>query len=113
MTQSGKTTKQLQRLYLRHKGKCLYCGCPTIFRTKHVAPEHLTQDEYDRTATRDHVKPVGKGGRNTMSNLVLACQKCNHTKADDYLPDLPARDGWVVDLTKDPNWPAHLFKEEI
>lgn len=32
------------------------------------------------TATVDHVTPLAKGGTNRLSNLVLACRRCNYAK---------------------------------
>lgn len=34
------------------------------------------------TATVDHVIPRSKGGTNELSNLVLACRKCNQAKGN-------------------------------
>lgn len=45
--------------------KCFYCGAP------------FTQEN---PPTMDHVVSVHKGGKNQVSNLVAACQKCNTTK---------------------------------
>ena len=42
---------------------CAYCG------------EHV-----DSKATRDHIVPVSKGGRNTWMNCVTACKACNNKK---------------------------------
>jgi hypothetical protein len=53
-------------LYERDGGKCAYCGQP-------VPPDE---------ATRDHVVPRCRGGQDTWENLVLACRRCNHVKAD-------------------------------
>lgn len=44
--------------------KCAYCNCA------------LTE----KTATRDHAVPLTRGGSNDISNVVVACQKCNSTK---------------------------------
>lgn len=35
-----------------------------------------------RLRTIDHLKPLSRGGTNELSNLVLACSKCNGTKGD-------------------------------
>lgn len=45
---------------------CHYCGT------------HLTP----MTATVDHVIPRSKGGTSELSNLVLACRKCNQAKGN-------------------------------
>ncbi|MBK5247338.1 MAG: HNH endonuclease [Peptostreptococcaceae bacterium] len=36
----------------------------------------------------DHIKPVAKGGDNSIENLVSACYDCNHGKSDRVLSDL-------------------------
>lgn len=35
----------------------------------------------------DHIKPVSKGGKNTMLNLVTSCSECNLGKSDTELSD--------------------------
>ena len=35
----------------------------------------------------DHIKPVSKGGKNTMLNLVTSCVDCNLGKSDVELSD--------------------------
>ena len=35
-----------------------------------------------RESSLDHVIPLSKGGSNKLSNIVLACYKCNKEKAD-------------------------------
>lgn len=52
-------------LYRRDQGICAYCG-------EHVAA---------RDATRDHVFPRARGGRDVWENVVLAHQYCNMKKA--------------------------------
>lgn len=61
----------------RHKfvyqyGKCYYCGLTVEQRE----PPH------PRAATLDHLLPLSKGGKSAMSNLVLACFRCNNEKGD-------------------------------
>jgi hypothetical protein len=36
----------------------------------------------EKTATIDHIIPLGKGGSNYRDNLTLACHPCNKSKAD-------------------------------
>ena len=61
---------QKPKLYDDQDGGCFYCG-------KHY--------ESQKSLTRDHFFPiaiVGKGPAANKDNVVLACQKCNTTKAD-------------------------------
>jgi len=51
------------RIYKRDGYECVYCGSTKIL-------------------TIDHVLPRSRGGRNTWTNLVTCCQKCNLRKAD-------------------------------
>jgi len=60
-----------RNLWLRDNKKCIYCGKPL---------------EYTQ-ATKDHVIPTCKGGKNKWTNLVTACKVCNNTKGDSYLSD--------------------------
>lgn len=62
--------------------QCYYCGCLTH------CPACAPDCDPQTVATRDHYIPVSKGGSNEISNLVLACKRCNRTKADD-LPTEP------------------------
>jgi 5-methylcytosine-specific restriction endonuclease McrA len=40
----------------------------------------------------DHVIPRSRGGTHTWDNVVAACRRCNHAKADRYLAEL----GWSL-----------------
>lgn len=57
-------------LFARDNYRCQYCG-------KH-------RDDLNRREclTRDHVKPLSKGGGNTWDNVVTACAKCNARKGN-------------------------------
>lgn len=57
-------------LFARDQYTCQYCG-------RHRG--ELARREY---LTREHVKPVSRGGANTWDNVVAACSTCNHKKAD-------------------------------
>lgn len=54
----------------RDRGKCVYCG--------------------RSASTIDHVVPRSRGGRHVWDNVVAACDRCNHVKADRTLAEL----GW-------------------
>lgn len=53
------------RLFQAMGGRCWYCDRLMDFEA----------------ATLDHLKPKAAGGSNSLSNLVLACQGCNETRA--------------------------------
>jgi 5-methylcytosine-specific restriction endonuclease McrA len=55
-----------RNIFKRDRMTCQYCGC-------RPRSEELTID---------HVVPRSQGGKSTWENCVLACVKCNHTKAD-------------------------------
>lgn len=73
-THSGRATQSLKREHIsmfvrravleRDGERCVYCG--TI-----DGPFHL-----------DHRLPWSRGGRDTVENLVVACEPCNRAKAD-------------------------------
>ena len=51
-------------LFLRDGQMCMYCG----------------QQHADHMLTRDHVRPLSQGGKDSWSNVVTACKPCNHAK---------------------------------
>lgn len=55
-----------KNIYVRDGHRCQYCG--------------HRQESADLTL--DHVVPSSRGGRNEWANLVAACKRCNHRKAD-------------------------------
>lgn len=60
----GDVTSQ-QILELQQNAKtCYWCKCSLRGVIMHL----------------DHYEPLSKGGRHTISNLVVSCQKCNHKK---------------------------------
>ena len=50
----------------RDKNQCQYCG------------NHFNADKL----TLDHVLPKSRGGKNTWTNMVAACKKCNQRKGN-------------------------------
>jgi 5-methylcytosine-specific restriction endonuclease McrA len=56
----------------RDQGRCAYCG--------------------DGADTMDHVVPRSRGGRHDWANVVAACRRCNHRKADRLLGEI----GWEL-----------------
>ncbi|HEX6444816.1 MAG TPA: HNH endonuclease [Streptosporangiales bacterium] len=74
-----------------------------------------------RAETIDHVVPRSRGGKHIWTNVVAACRKCNHKKADKLLAEL----GWTLPMTprppagtvallvgyarRDPSWEPYLI----
>ena len=57
-------------VFARDGGRCVYCGAAAT--------------------SLDHVVPRSRGGSHTWDNVVSACGRCNHVKADRAVADL----GW-------------------
>lgn len=51
-------------LFRRDCQVCMYCG----------------QRFHDSDLSRDHVRPISRGGKDGWSNVVTACRRCNHHK---------------------------------
>ena len=66
-------------VFARDGGKCVYCTAPA--------------------ASIDHVMPRSRGGAHVWENVVSACHKCNHLKADRTLKEI----GWRLrSIPKEP-----------
>jgi 5-methylcytosine-specific restriction endonuclease McrA len=57
-------------VFARDGGRCVYCNAPAT--------------------SVDHVIPRSRGGAHAWDNVVSACRRCNHVKADHAIADL----GW-------------------
>jgi 5-methylcytosine-specific restriction endonuclease McrA len=57
-------------IFARDGGRCVYCSAPAT--------------------SIDHVVPRSRGGEHAWHNVVSACHRCNHVKADRHLKEL----GW-------------------
>lgn len=57
-------------VFARDGGRCIYCDSPAT--------------------SLDHVVPRSRGGLHVWENVVSACRRCNHVKADRDVSDL----GW-------------------
>ncbi len=57
-------------IFARDGGRCVYCG--------------------NAATSIDHVIPRSRGGGHNWENVVAACHRCNHAKADKPLKEL----GW-------------------
>lgn len=79
-----------RELFRRDRQMCAYCGDSFHFLR----------------LTRDHIKPVSRGGLDTWMNVVTACRPCNERKSDRtpegagmelvYLPYVPNRAEYLI-----------------
>ncbi len=78
-----------RELFFRDGNLCMYCGkeCP------------------DFMLTRDHVKPVSRGGRDRWSNVVAACRTCNTRKGDRHPEEAHMP---LLAIPYVPNWAEYL-----
>jgi hypothetical protein len=60
-------------VFKRDSFKCQYCGS--------VPPSVVLEI--------DHIKPVSKGGTNSIDNLLTSCFNCNRGKSDTLITDAP------------------------
>ena len=87
-------------VFARDGGRCAYCGAPAT--------------------SLDHVVPRSRGGTHSWDNVVSACGRCNHVKADRAVAELgwrlrraptaPSGAAWrVVGARRlDPRWEPYL-----
>lgn len=87
-------------LFARDGGRCMYCGAVAT--------------------SVDHVIPRSRGGQHAWDNVVAACRRCNHVKADRHLLELgwrlrhqpapPSGLAWRIIGTghRDPRWMPYL-----
>jgi len=87
-------------VFVRDGGRCVYCGAVAT--------------------SLDHVIPRSRGGEHIWENVVSACSRCNHAKADRHVADLgwrmrraphvPSGSAWRVMSTgrMDPRWRPYL-----
>ena len=60
--------KMKEKLFLKQKGRCMYCGIKLDIRYFHV----------------DHKMPVARDGSNSIGNLQLLCGPCNGRKGGSF-----------------------------
>ena len=69
-------------VFLRDKGKCMYCGRDLLDSLNYQTWGEYGEVLDENSMTIDHVNPLSKGGTYDVSNLGLACYKCNEEKRD-------------------------------
>ena len=77
-------------LFARDDYTCQYCG------------RHKGELRGRQFLTRDHIRPISRGGLNTWDNVVTSCSPCNNRKGGR----LPAEAG--LTLTRDPTEPNYV-----
>lgn len=92
-------------VFARDGGACAYCGAAAT--------------------SLDHVVPRSRGGPHSWDNVVAACGRCNHTKADRHVAELgwrlrripaqPTGALWRVlgGRTADPRWRPWLGEGDL
>ena len=87
-------------VFARDGGRCAYCDAPAT--------------------SVDHVVPRSRGGQHSWDNVVSACGRCNHVKADRGIAELgwrlrrpasvPTGAAWLVVGARriDPRWTPYL-----
>jgi len=78
-----------RRLIERDNGeRCHYCGeGPPDFFDR--SGRHVTELQVD------HLVPTSQGGKHRLSNLVLACQRCNAKKGAKPYQEFVDSEAWV------------------
>lgn len=71
-------------VFARDGGRCVYCGLAAT--------------------SIDHVVPRSRGGTHTWDNVVAACSRCNHAKADRFVAELGWRLGDIPRAPKGMAW---------
>jgi 5-methylcytosine-specific restriction endonuclease McrA len=91
-------------VFARDGGRCVYCGAAAT--------------------SLDHVVPRSRGGPHSWDNVVSACGRCNHVKADRGIaelgwhlrrvPTVPSGVAWRVVGARpvDPLWAPYLGMEQ-
>ena len=73
--------------FVRNRYRKLNHGKKIAFSSRHVGRLYSIYDccvycgEKKEKLAIDHVIPVSQGGKTDLSNMVLACEPCNHEKA--------------------------------
>ena len=64
------TIEEINNLFIEQEYRCFYCNKP-FFDNTLAAEYHV-----------EHKTPVSRGGSSDISNIAIACPKCNHSKRD-------------------------------
>jgi len=73
--------KKLAKLHHRQNGLCIFCGCETWLAIEGVKKQNPPPGMLlKQMATADHKIPQSLGGTNRMTNLAMACIRCNNDR---------------------------------
>jgi hypothetical protein len=75
-------------IFFSHGGLCYLCGVRLVYDGKGLL--HNSGEPPPNLFTIDHVKPVSRGGTQSVKNLKPACYQCNQKKGAKELQDLIA-----------------------
>lgn len=79
----AKKRRLLIRKYEEQGGLCFYCGQLVNIDLKIESGECVPAGY----PTVDHIVPLDQGGTWAVSNLVLACRRCNQIKSNGIVPE--------------------------
>ena len=95
--------KYQTQIYQRDGYKCRYCAIRVVDTKALMKMEKMVGEKYFKVkgtnserhgvaialrATVDHIKPLSRGGRTNMTNLVTSCWSCNYGKLNATLEQL-------------------------
>jgi 5-methylcytosine-specific restriction endonuclease McrA len=85
------TADDLMRVVMSYGSRCAYCELALSFVSG------LVPLDWRLRATFDHVKPLARGGRGDISNIVPSCGGCNNdrSKWPDAALGVPAPHRWM------------------
>jgi len=88
---------------IRHHGS-IQLTKQNILRRDHKTCQYCGTQEGPMTI--DHIVPRSHGGKDTWSNLVCACARCNNRKGDRTLPEAGMK---LISTPKKPNLRSFIF----
>lgn len=107
MKRSAKLTR-VGEIYTRDGRQCWWCG-RTLLPIDRIPYLPLGRVPVDYP-TLDHLTPKSFGGRNMLSNLVVACQPCNNRRGNELAKRIPRPGVEVVHSTKCPDCEDGVWK---
>jgi formamidopyrimidine-DNA glycosylase len=97
MARKGLSIKTRFEVFKRDGFQCNYCGA----KTPNVVLEV------------DHIKPVSKGGTNSIDNLLTSCFDCNRGKSNNELTSMPNTLVNKLEIQKEKNKQYAEFQKSL